>query len=64
MGIACRFHYVPYGTRMWCIAALMSAAYTTAALSKDRGWQLLGVVFSALQVRMPLFYCLCFKIVM
>ena len=55
---------MPYGTRMWCIAVLMSAAYTTVALSKDRGWQLLGVVFSALQVRMPHSYCVGFEIAM
>ena len=40
---------MPYGTRMWCIAVLMSAAYTTVAFGRTRGWQLLGVVFSALQ---------------
>ena len=40
---------MPYGTRMWCIAVLMSAAYTTVAFGRTRGWQLLGVVFSAVQ---------------
>ena len=40
---------MPYGTRMWCIAVLMSAAYTMVAFGRTRGWQLLGVVFSALQ---------------
>ena len=40
---------MPYGPRMWCIAVLMSAAYTMVAFGRTRGWQLLGVVFSALQ---------------
>ena len=47
--LACRFHYVPYGARMLAIAALMSAAYTTVGFGSTRGWQLLGVVLSALQ---------------
>ena len=45
----CRFHHVSYSTRMWSCAALMSAAYTTVALSREVGWQLLGVVLSAVQ---------------
>ena len=45
----CRFHYVPYGVRMWSCAALMSGAYTTVALSREVGWQLAGVVLSAVQ---------------
>ncbi len=40
---------MPYGARMWASAAFMSAAYTTVAFSQDVGWQLLGVVFSAVQ---------------
>ena len=45
----CRFHHISYGARIWCIAALMSAAYTTVAFGQSRAWQLLGVVYSALQ---------------
>ena len=40
---------MPYGARMWASAAFMSAAYTTVAFSRDVGWQLLGVVLSAVQ---------------
>ena len=42
---------VPYPARFWAISVLMSAAYTTVALSDRLSVQLLGVVFSSLQAR-------------
>ena len=51
---ACRFHMVPYPARFWAISVLMSAAYTTVALSDRLGVQLLGVVFSSLQANIQL----------
>ncbi|PRW51162.1 Batten s disease Cln3 isoform A [Chlorella sorokiniana] len=43
------FHLVRYRTRMQAVALLMTASYTTVALSSSRGWQLLGVVLASLQ---------------
>ena len=48
-----RFHLVTYRLRMATVALLMVCSYTTVALSTQRGWQLVGVVFASLQVGRP-----------